>query len=257
MTSIISHTIVHYRKVPPADRLDPLAKRHSECTDIIIRFRRRDPLSEELVEMSIQPFMPENAGYICEISENCPDHNMTPKSIHLPLPVGKLPLILFRQVDGAPQSEDLKIKSGVSHDSVAKGGELLRVLEAMQRTHLRHIITNNESCFSREYQHTSEWSVSCDEVPQRMDPAIGTTKFMLMAISRVIGFHLPHLMPSHCRFNTQFFMEDAMTFLVHMVFPQRRTRDAPRLSVFVGTLSGPNFCIAHELSHMSSNSREN
>jgi hypothetical protein len=59
---------------------------------------------------------------------------------------------------------------------------LLLALEAMQRAHVRHTITRDESWFDLEYQHTSQWSVSCDEVPQRMDPAIGTAKFILMAI---------------------------------------------------------------------------
>jgi hypothetical protein len=39
---------------------------------------------------------------------------------------------------------------------VAKCGGLLRALEAIQRTHFRHIITGNESWFYLEYQHASQ-----------------------------------------------------------------------------------------------------
>jgi hypothetical protein len=85
---------------------------------------------------------------------------------------------------------------------VAKCPELLRALETMQRTRFRHIITGNESWFYFEYQHTSQWPVSRDEVPQRVDPAIGTAKFMLMAIWGFNGFHLLDLMLSQCRFDT-------------------------------------------------------
>jgi hypothetical protein len=64
-----------------------------------------------------------------------------------------------------------------------------------------------------------------------VDPAIAIAKLMTTAISDFNGFHLRDLMPSHCRFNTQCFVEHAMAPLVQTVFPQRRTRDAARLNV--------------------------
>jgi hypothetical protein len=93
---------------------------------------------------------------------------------------------------------------------VAKCGELLRALEAMQRTHFRHVITDDENWCYLEYQHASQWLVSGDEVPQRVDPAIGTTRFMITAISGVNGFRLRDLMPSQCRLNAQYFVEHVM-----------------------------------------------
>jgi hypothetical protein len=84
---------------------------------------------------------------------------------------------------------------------VAKCGELLCALEAMQRTHFRHIVTRDESWFSLEYQHALQSSVSRNEVLQRIDPAIGTAKFMLTAICGVKDFHLLDLMLSQCRFD--------------------------------------------------------
>jgi histone-lysine N-methyltransferase SETMAR len=119
----------------------------------------------------------------------------------------------------------------LQHVRVAKCGELLCVLEAMQRTHFRHIITGNESWFYLEYQHASQWPISRDEVLQRVDPAIGTAKIMLTIIWGVNGFHLLDLMPLQCRFDAQYFVEHVMAPLVQTVFPQGRTRYTPRLNV--------------------------
>jgi hypothetical protein len=77
---------------------------------------------------------------------------------------------------------------------VAKCGEFLRVLEAMHRTRFHHITTGDESWFYLEYQRASQWSVSRDEMFQRLDPAIGTAKFMLMVIWSVNRLRLLDLM---------------------------------------------------------------
>jgi hypothetical protein len=45
-----------------------------------------------------------------------------------------------------------------------------------------HIVTNDEGWFYLEYQHASPCSVSREEVPQRVNPAIGTAMFMLTDI---------------------------------------------------------------------------
>jgi hypothetical protein len=104
-------------------------------------------------------------------------------------------------------------------------------LEAIQRAHFHHIITGNESWFDLECQHASQWSVSRDEVSARLDPAIGTAKFIFTAIWRVNGLHLLDLMPSECRFSAQYFVEHVMAALTQAIFPQGRTRSTPRLNV--------------------------
>jgi hypothetical protein len=120
---------------------------------------------------------------------------------------------------------------------VAKCGEFLRALEAMQRTRFRHIITGDESWFDLEYQHASQWSVSRGEVPQKGDPALGTAKFMLMAIWGINGLHLLDLMPSQCRFNVHYFVGYVLAALVQTVFSQARTRYPPRLNVHLDNFS--------------------
>jgi histone-lysine N-methyltransferase SETMAR len=93
------------------------------------------------------------------------------------------------------------------------------------------IITSDESWFYLEYQHFSQWSASRDEVPQRVDPAIGIAKFMLTAALGVTGFHLLDLMTSQCTFNAKYFVEHVMAPLVHTVFPQGRIPHTPLFNV--------------------------
>jgi hypothetical protein len=75
-----------------------------------------------------------------------------------------------------------QLKDDLWQVRAAKCYELLNVLEAMQRTIFRHIITGDESWFYLEYQHVSQWSIFHDEVPQRVNSAIGTAKFKLTDI---------------------------------------------------------------------------
>jgi hypothetical protein len=50
------------------------------------------------------------------------------------------------------------------HLSVANCRDLLGMLERMQRSHFRHIVTGDENWFSFEYQHSRQWTVSRDAV---------------------------------------------------------------------------------------------
>jgi hypothetical protein len=66
---------------------------------------------------------------------------------------------------------------------VAKRGELFRAGRYAVNPFSPHYhITGDESRFYLEDQHVSQWSVSRDEVPQRVDPVIGTAQLMLTAI---------------------------------------------------------------------------
>jgi hypothetical protein len=59
---------------------------------------------------------------------------------------------------------------------------------------LRHIITGKESWFYLDYRHAPPSSVPSYEVPQRIDPGIGTAKFMLTVIWGINRFHPLDLM---------------------------------------------------------------
>jgi histone-lysine N-methyltransferase SETMAR len=73
--------------------------------------------------------------------------------------------------------------------------------------------------------------ISRDEVPQRVNPTIGTAKFMITVIWDVNGFHVLSLMPSQCRFNAQYSMEHVIAPLVQTVLSQGTIRYTPRLNV--------------------------
>jgi hypothetical protein len=120
-----------------------------------------------------------------------------------------------------------QLTDNLRHVTTAKCGELLRALEAMQRTHFRHIIAGDESWFDLEYWHAPQWSVSRDEVPQRLDPAIGTVKFMLTPIRGINSAHLRDLIAPECKFDAQYLVEHVMAPIIQTLFPQRRTWQTP------------------------------
>jgi hypothetical protein len=57
--------------------------------------------------------------------------------------------------------------------------EFLPTLEGMERKDFRDLVTGNESWFTLEFQHSAKWSVSRDNVPQKVRQQIHTMKFML------------------------------------------------------------------------------
>jgi hypothetical protein len=117
-----------------------------------------------------------------------------------------------------------QLTDGLRQAKVTKCGKLLRSLEAMQRTHFRHMLTGNQGRFYVEYQHALQWSVPRDEVPQMVNPAIGTAKFMSMAIWGINSFHLLDLMLSQRISSAQYFVKHVMAPVVQTVLPKGRRR---------------------------------
>jgi histone-lysine N-methyltransferase SETMAR len=68
-------------------------------------------------------------------------------------------------------------------------------------------------------------------VPQTVDPAIGTAKFMLRALWGVNSFCLLDSIPLQYRFNAQYFVGHAIVLLVQTVLAHGRTRYPPRRNV--------------------------
>jgi hypothetical protein len=67
--------------------------------------------------------------------------------------------------------------------------ELLGVLDGMEAGKFRNIVTGDESWFTLECQHSAKWTVSRDDVPEKVRQAIGTSKVMLTVIWGVNWFH--------------------------------------------------------------------
>jgi hypothetical protein len=94
--------------------------------------------------------------------------------------------------------------------------------EAQEKNRFRRCITGDGSWFTLEFQHSAKWSMSRDEVSQRVKQTIGTGEFMLTVLWGLDGFHVVNLMPERHSFNTQYFLEHIMRELVCSVFPDGR-----------------------------------
>jgi biotin operon repressor len=68
--------------------------------------------------------------------------------------------------------------------------ELLPILKAHEKNKIQRFVNGGESWFTLEFHHFTKWSVSRDDVPQKVKQQIGTQKFMLTVIWGIDGFHV-------------------------------------------------------------------
>jgi hypothetical protein len=66
--------------------------------------------------------------------------------------------------------------------------ELLPILESMKKNNFHNLVTEDESWFTLEFQHSAKWSVSQDDVPQKVRQQIDTMKFMLGLFKGILAF---------------------------------------------------------------------
>jgi hypothetical protein len=64
----------------------------------------------------------------------------------------------------------------------------------MEADKFRNIVTGDESWFTLEFQYSTKWSVSREDVPERARKQIDTKKFTLTVIWGVKGFHVVDFM---------------------------------------------------------------
>jgi hypothetical protein len=60
--------------------------------------------------------------------------------------------------------------------------ELLHILKACDKDKVERFVTWDESRFTLEFHHCTKWSVSRDDIPQKVKQQIGIQKFMLTVI---------------------------------------------------------------------------
>jgi hypothetical protein len=65
---------------------------------------------------------------------------------------------------------------------IQKCQELLPLLERMETNQFHHILTGDENWFTLEYQHAVKWSLSPEDVSERVRQQIGTKQIILTAI---------------------------------------------------------------------------
>jgi hypothetical protein len=97
--------------------------------------------------------------------------------------------------------------------------ELLPTLKAHEKNKFRRFVSRNESWFTLEFHHSTKWSVSRDDVPQKVKQQIEAQKFMLTVIWGIDGFHVVGLMIEQHSYNTQYFLSHILEPLLPAVFP--------------------------------------
>jgi hypothetical protein len=108
---------------------------------------------------------------------------------------------------------------------------LLPILEARGPDSSQILVKGEESWFGLEYQHSTKWNVTRDEVPIKVSQMIGTKMVMLTMNCGIDTFHIIDMMPPGSRFNTEHFLTQIMNCLLAKVFPKGRKSLALRLSV--------------------------
>jgi histone-lysine N-methyltransferase SETMAR len=122
-----------------------------------------------------------------------------------------------------------QLTSELQATRLAKCREFLPMLEAVQKTNFRQVVTGDESWFYLETGHSSQWSVCRDDVATKTKPTISAPKFVLTVMWGVKGFYVVDLMTSQDQFNSQYLVEHVMVPLVQEIFPHGRNRRGLRL----------------------------
>jgi hypothetical protein len=112
---------------------------------------------------------------------------------------------------------------------IAKSGELLRALEAVQRS----ISTTSSQAMRADFASNISTPHNGRSLSMKCPKGWAglSARYVLTAIWGVNDSHLPDLRPAQCRFNAQYFLGHGMEPLVQTVFPQGRTWYTPQLSV--------------------------
>jgi hypothetical protein len=99
------------------------------------------------------------------------------------------------------------------------GPALLPILKAQGKHKFERFVTGDESRFTLELHHSTKWSVSRDDRPQKVKQQIGTQNFMLTVIWGMDGFHLLDLMTEQHSYTTQYFLSHILESLLLALFP--------------------------------------
>jgi histone-lysine N-methyltransferase SETMAR len=109
--------------------------------------------------------------------------------------------------------------------------ELLPTLIAHEKNKFQRFVTGDENWFTLEFHHSTKWSLSRDDVPQKVKQQIRTPKFMLTLVWGIDGFHVVGLMTEQHSYNTQSFLSYILEPLLFTVFPDGRKPHSHRLSL--------------------------
>jgi hypothetical protein len=114
-------------------------------------------------------------------------------------------------------------------ERMKKRQDLRSLLERMEASDFRNIVTGDENWLTLELEQSAKWSTSREDGPQKVRQQIGTREFMPTLIWGGDGFHFVDLMTSQHSFDCQYFVDNIMVPLVEKVFPTGRNLHARRL----------------------------
>jgi hypothetical protein len=72
--------------------------------------------------------------------------------------------------------------------------ELFPILMTHENNKFQRFVTGGKSCFTLECHHSTNFSVSRNDVPQKVKQQIGTQNFMLIVIWGIDGFYVVDLL---------------------------------------------------------------
>jgi transposase len=109
--------------------------------------------------------------------------------------------------------------------------ELLPLLETQEQRQFRDLVTGDESWFTLEYEHQTQWQISRQEIGPKVRQGFQTKKFMLTVLWGNTGLPGMNLMPSQRGFNSEYFLTEIMQPLLDKNFPEGRLAHTSRLIV--------------------------
>jgi hypothetical protein len=105
------------------------------------------------------------------------------------------------------------------------------ILKAHAKNKFGRLVNGDESWFILEFQNSTKWSVSRDDVPQKAKQQIGTQKFMLIAIWGIDEFHGVDLMTEQHSHNTHYLLSHILEPLLLAAFPDGGKPHSRQLSL--------------------------
>jgi hypothetical protein len=109
--------------------------------------------------------------------------------------------------------------------------ELLPILKPHEKNEFQRFVTAGESWFTLEFRHSTKWSVSRDDIPQKVKQQIGTRKFVLTVVWGIDGFYVIELTTKQHNYIAQYFCSDILESLLLAVSPDGRKPHCHRLSL--------------------------
>jgi hypothetical protein len=124
-----------------------------------------------------------------------------------------------------------ELTTGLRQIRIETCRELSLILKAHENNKFQRFVTGDESSFPLEFHHSTKWSVSRDDVLQKIKQQIETQKSMLTVIWEIDGFHVADLMTEEHSYNIPYYLSHILEPLLFALFPDDCKQHSCRLSL--------------------------